>query len=521
MRLAAIDVGSNSVHMVIAEVRPEGHVRVVERVKEMVRLGRRAFTTGRLSAEAMDLAVRAVQDFGRLARARRVDRLRAVATSAVREARNGPALVRRLRRETGIAVRVISGLEEARLIFRAARHALGLEGGPHLLVDVGGGSVELVLVHDGRPLWLRSLPLGVARLTERFLLHDPPTAREVRRLERHLEEVLGALLDRVRHAAVLRAVGTSGTVNTLVAMARAARGEDLGRLHGASASARELRRLRRRILAADAAKRSGLAGIDTKRVDLMPAAAVLLDFILARAGAPTLVACTWALREGLLLDLARLRSENAGGAPARRRRSVEALAARFAGPNPHGRHVARLALSLFDAVAPALALPPPARELLEYAALLHDIGHAIDRDRHHRHSCYLIQNAELLGLERIEVETIAQVARGHRKQAPKPSDLGALPPRLRQVVRGLAALLRVADALDRTHSAAVRAVSARFTGRRLVIEAEPRGDDAELELWAAARRTDLLARLLERPAILRARASAEPAAVGLPASGAP
>src|SRR5437899_2600230 len=258
----------------------------------------------------------------------------------------------------------------------------------------------------------------------------------------------------VRRAAVLRAVGTSGTVNTLVAMARAARGEDLGRLHGASASARELRRLRRRILAADAAKRSGLAGIDTKRVDLMPAAAVLLDFILARAGAPTLVACTWALREGLLLDLARLRSENAGGAPARRRRSVEALAARFAGPNPHGRHVARLALSLFDAVAPALALPPPARELLEYAALLHDIGHAIDHDRHHRHSCYLIQNAELLGLERVEVETIAQVARGHRKQAPKPSDLGALPPRLRQVVRGLAALLRVADALDRTHSAA-------------------------------------------------------------------
>src|SRR2546427_104027 len=232
------------------------------------------------------------------------------------------------------------------------------------------------------------------------------------------------------HAAVLRAVGTSGTVNTLVAMARAARGEDLGRLHGASASARELRRLRRRILAADAAKGSGLAGIDTKRVDLMPAAAVLLDFILARAGAPTLVACTWALREGLLLDLARLRSENAGGAPARRRRSVEALAARFAGPNPHGRHVARLALSLFDAVAPALALPPP-------------------------------------------------------------------------------------------HPAAVRAVSARFTGRRLVIEAEPRGDDAELELWAAARRTDLLARLLERPAILRQRASAEPAAVGLPASGAP
>src|SRR5437867_6471424 len=235
--------------MVIAEVRPEGHVRVVERVKEMVRLGRRAFTTGRLSAEAMDLAVRAVQDFGRLARARRVDRLRAVATSAVREARNGPALVRRLRRETGIAVRVISGLEEARLIFRAARHALGLEGGPHLLVDVGGGSVELVLVHEGRPLWLRSLPLGVARLTERFLASDPPTARQVQRLEKLLERELGALLRSARHAGVARVIGTSGTVNTLVGMAAAARGHEPPRLHGAHATAREVTRIRRRLLA--------------------------------------------------------------------------------------------------------------------------------------------------------------------------------------------------------------------------------------------------------------------------------
>src|SRR5437762_9007275 len=180
--------------MVIAEVRRDGHARMVERVKEMVRLGRRAVTTGRLSPVAMDLAVRAVQDFGRLARARRVDRLRAVATSAVREARNGPALVRRLRRETGIAVLVISGLEEARLIFRAARHALGLEGGPHLLVDVGGGSVELVLVKDGEPVWMRSVKLGSARLSERFLMSDPPSPAEVRALRHHIEDEIGDLL---------------------------------------------------------------------------------------------------------------------------------------------------------------------------------------------------------------------------------------------------------------------------------------------------------------------------------------
>src|SRR5438046_965746 len=352
--------------MVIAEVRPEGHVRVVERVKEMVRLGRRAFTTGRLSAEAMDLAVRAVQDFGRLARARRVDRLRAVATSAVREARNGPALVRRLRRETGIPVRIISGPEEARLIFRAARHALGLDGGPHLLVDVGGGSVELVLVRDGRALWMRSLPLGVARLTERFLIDDPPRTGQVRQLEKHLRRELGEVLARVRRAGTLRAIGTSGTVNGLVAMACAARGEDVARLHGARARAAEIARLRQRILGAGAARRASLPGLDTKRVDLMPAAVVLLDLRLGQGPIPEPMACTWALREGLLLELAGLRS-GPGDAASVRRRSVEALAERFAGPNAHGRQVARLALALFAATADELRLPPSARGPLEYA----------------------------------------------------------------------------------------------------------------------------------------------------------
>src|SRR5437762_7228396 len=215
VRLAAIDVGSNSVHIVVADVSTDGRVEVVDRVKEMVRLGRRTFTTGRLAPAAMDLAAGAVKTFARLAHARRVVRMRAVATSAVREARNGMAFVRRLRRETGLPVKVITGAEEARLIFRAAQHALGLRGGPHLLLDVGGGSVELVLVQQGRPLWLRSFPLGAARLAERFLTSDPPTKRQIQRLEKHLARELGSLLTSARHAGVARVIGTSGTVNTL------------------------------------------------------------------------------------------------------------------------------------------------------------------------------------------------------------------------------------------------------------------------------------------------------------------
>src|SRR5947208_4829329 len=212
VRLAAIDVGSNSVHVVVADVSADGRVEVVDRVKEMVRLGRHTFTTGRLPSAAMDLAVGAVKTFARLAHARRVVRMRAVATSAVREARNGMAFVHRLRRETGLPVKVITGAEEARLIFRAAQHALGLHGGPHLLLDVGGGSVELVLVHEGRPPWLRSLPLGAARLAERFPPTDPPTRREVQRLERHLQREMGERLAAARHPGATRAGGPSGPV---------------------------------------------------------------------------------------------------------------------------------------------------------------------------------------------------------------------------------------------------------------------------------------------------------------------
>src|SRR5215469_4272624 len=237
MRLAAIDVGSNSVHMIIADVAPEGHLEVVDRVKEMVRLGRRSFTTGRLTEEAMDMAVHALANFRKLADVRRVGRMRAVATSAVREAQNRTEFIKRIRRETGIAVEVISGVDEAKLIFVAARHALGLEGGPHLLLDVGGGSAELVLVKDGRPLWMRSVKLGAARLTEHFLTDDPPTVAQRRRLEKHLDSQIGELMQKARRAKVMRVIGTSGTINTIVAMARASRGEELGRLHGAVASA--------------------------------------------------------------------------------------------------------------------------------------------------------------------------------------------------------------------------------------------------------------------------------------------
>jgi exopolyphosphatase/guanosine-5'-triphosphate,3'-diphosphate pyrophosphatase len=505
MRLAAIDVGTNSVHMVIADVNRDGNIDVVDRVKETVRLGRRAFETGSLSKEAMDLAVRTLSNFQKLIKLRRVNRVRAVATSAVRETRNSAEFVTRIRRETGIKVEIIPGAEEARLIFIAARHAMGLEGGPHLLVDIGGGSVELVMVRDGEPMWMRSLRLGVSRLSEQFLADDPPSARQVRDLEAHLADEMGDLLKSAKRDGVERAVGTSGTVNTLIAMARAARGEELGRLGGARASAAEIAHIRRSILECDLADRIELPGIDAKRADLMPASAILTDYILDHSGAPELVACTWALREGLLLELAGIASRRE--AIDARKHSVKALAQKFEGSNEHGQTVAKLAGQIFDATVEELELPPAAREILEYAALLHDIGHTIDHDRHNRHSYYLIKNADLFGFTPDEIESIAQVARGHRKQGAKVDtpDLYALPEDKRRMVRALAAILRVADGLDRTHFGVVKNVHLSHAPGKLYLDVDSGSERADLELWSGERRIDLLAKLLGRRVVLRQR----------------
>ncbi|MGA7761798.1 MAG: Ppx/GppA phosphatase family protein [Candidatus Binataceae bacterium] len=507
MRLAAIDVGSNSVHMVIADVRRDGHFEVIDRVKEMVRLGRNTFTSGRLAREPMELAVRALKNFARLAKVRRVDRIRAVATSAVREAQNGEAFIARIRRETGLKVQIISGAEEAQFIFNAARHALGLEGGPYLLIDVGGGSVELVLVRDGEALWMESLPLGVARLTERFLSSDPPDPADVRRLEDHLHRKLDAVLRKARRAELVQAIGTSGTINALVATARVARDGEQDRLHGLSIPATDVTWLRNRLLKLTADERAELPGADPKRADLMPAAAVLADFVLEHAGAPELVACTWALREGILLSMVNTSARGRGTIEARRR-SVSALARRFGALNGHGPQVARLALKIFDAAAPTLKAGPQARELLEHAALLHDIGRVIDHDRHNRHTYYLVKNAELLGFDPLEIEIIAQAARGHRKPSARldSPEFRALSPAKRHLVRSIAAVLRLADALDRSHFSVVKDIRIRRSPDRFTITVDAAGGQADLELWTCERRSDLLSRLLSRQVTVRRRA---------------
>ncbi|HWP67591.1 MAG TPA: HD domain-containing protein, partial [Candidatus Limnocylindria bacterium] len=240
----------------------------------------------------------------------------------------------------------------------------------------------------------------------------------------------------------------------------------------------------------------------------LPAAAALLEYVTRNARVDTVRLCPWALREGLLLELARLPLGRRATTRQARRGAVERLARRWAGANAHGRQVARLAGALFDGTRELLDLAPEARELLEYAALLHDIGHAVNHHRHHRHTAYLIRNGEFPGFTTREVEVIAETARYHRRQIPKAStpELQALPAKARRTVRALAALLRIADALDRTHTGVLRGAAVRISPGRLVIELDTGGRDGDLELWAAERRVDLLSRLADRPVRLRVRA---------------
>lgn len=503
MRIAAVDVGSNSIHMVVAQVEADGRFRVLDRAKDMVRLGRRTLSKGKLSAEAIDAGVRTLSAFRTLAERQGVSRITAVATSAVREAANGGDFIERVEQDVGLRVKVIPGREEARLIYLGVRHAFDLTDKATLIVDIGGGSVEFILTDKGQAVALESHKIGVARLSERFLTSDPPEPDQVDALEAYLTDQLDPMLSEFRKHRVRRVVGTSGTMLNLISLAGHLRGEPPElHLNNFAVTSGEIAKLRRQLCRSGRADRLDLKGLDAKRVDLIVAGAVLTDFVLQRLGAKQLIACTWALREGVLLDfIARHRKhiEESERFSTPRGRSVARLARHLGETSEHGPRVATLALRLFDQLESLLRVEHGARELLEYAALLHDVGHHIDHANHHRHSYYLITNGELFGFAREELEILGLVARYHRKAVPKASDaeFRRLSQRAKHTVRALSAVLRIADALDRTHYGVVRDVTVSRRGTRLTLHLATTGD-AQLELWEARQRSGLLQDVVRR-----------------------
>jgi exopolyphosphatase/guanosine-5'-triphosphate,3'-diphosphate pyrophosphatase len=503
MRIAAIDCGTNSIHMIVVRIRPDLSFEVIDREKEMVRLGSGGLGGRALTPEAMAAALQAFSRFRRLAESHQVEEILAAATSAVREAENGGEFLAAVEHETGIKPRVISGTEEARLIHLAAVYGVDVAGASAVVVDIGGGSVEITHGAGNALRVAKSFKLGVIRLTERFVRTDPLSGRDERKLVKHIDGELTKYLRDIRDAGFDRVIGTSGTILSLGTVATAERRRASDEIRNLRVPAKQIHRLRKEIVSRSISDRMKLPGLDPRRADLIVSGAVLLDTVLRKLGAEEITLCDLALREGLVLDYIQRNRKHiaqAGQYPDIRRRSVIELAERCSYWPEHANQVARLSLSIFDQTRSAHVLTDREREWLEFAALLHDIGTHISYPRHHKHSYYLIKNGDLRGFEPLESEIIGLVARYHRKSAPRKShgDFGALSAKSRRTVRTLGAILRFAETLDRSHAQAVTGVEVHDRNTEYLVKLRTAGD-AELELWAAQRQIAPLERVLGKP----------------------
>jgi len=502
MRLAAIDIGTNSVHMIVVRVRADVSFEVIDREKAMVRLGAGGLDGRRLTTDAMTAALAALSKFERLARSHQVDEILACATSATREAENGGEFLAEIERHTGIRPRIITGTEEARLIHLAAVYGVDTPK-TAVVIDIGGGSVEITLGTGRDATWARSFKIGVIRLTERFISTDPMSRRDERMLTAHVGEQVDRYLGRIADAGFDRVIGTSGTILSLGTLATTIeRGTSPAEVRNLRVSAKAIRRVRKLVTSLTLKERLHLPGLDPSRADLTPAGAVLLDALLRTVGADEITLCDLALREGLVLDyVQRHRREIArvDRYPDIRRRSVIELGERCNWEADHASQVTTLALTLFDATRPWHGLSDHEREWLEYAALLHDIGTHISFERHHRHSYYLIKNGDLRGFEPEEIDVMALVARYHRRAEPskRHEEFRTLDADVRRVVRVLAACLRLAESLDRSRNGVVRALAVHDRAGVLHVDVTAVGD-VELEVWAATRQLPVLEAVLRR-----------------------
>ena len=488
--------------MIVVRVRPDFSFEIVDREKEMVRLGAGGLDGKKLTPEAMNAALQALSKFARLAQSHQVDEVLAVATSATREAENGGAFLRAIERKTGIRARIITGTEEARLIHLAAVYGVDTPK-PAVVIDIGGGSVEITLGSGREVEFARSFKIGVIRLTERFVDSDPISGRDERKMAKFIGEHVNRYIEHIVEKGYDRIIGTSGTILSLGAVATAIdRGTVPGEVRNLRVPAKSLRRLRKTAVEMDLEERMHLPGLDPRRADLMVAGSVLLDTLLKKLAADEITLCDLALREGVLLDyIHRHRRDIAriDKYPDVRRRSVIELAERCAWEADHSRQVAALALTMFDATKKIHALGDREREWLEYAGLLHDIGNHISYEKHHRHSYYLIKNGDLRGFEPEEIAIIALITRYHRRAIPQKEHegMGDLSKEQRRIITILSAFLRLAETLDRSRHGVIRALEIRERLGDLRIKVQAVGD-AELEVWAAHKQARALEEALGR-----------------------
>jgi len=500
--LAVVDLGSNAVRLQIAQVAASGRAVVLAEDRAAVRLGEQVFRTGRLASAAISRTAEAMERFAKLAERAGAQTVRAVATSAVREASNRSALVRTIRERTRISMEVISGAEEARLV------CLGvLRGAPaserSLIFDIGGGSTEVIGARGEEPESASSIPLGSVRLSEFFVQSDPVSNKEAKLIEEAVQDGLGQLDPLLvgRHPRIIGAAGTTGAVAQL---ARRFAGTD-----GAGSvpvTYGQVRRVLERLRTSTARQRRKW-GVDEQRTDIIYAGTAICEAVMRRLRVDEMEVTQRGLRDGLMADLIR-RTLHRRGAHLHQESAVldglRAFGRRCGYREEHAEQVAQLSLSMFDQLPDLHRLGEEERAILHAAAMLHDVGAFVSYNRHHKHSYYLLYHADLPGYTDRERELIATIARYHRRGVPKEGheEFQRLTPQERDVVRTLAAILRVADGLDRGHRRHVRSLTARQWGKGVQIDVTAeRGSD--LEVWSARQKADLLEEISGGPIRIR------------------
>jgi exopolyphosphatase/guanosine-5'-triphosphate,3'-diphosphate pyrophosphatase len=504
-RYAAVDIGSNSVRMLAAEVPSGGTATELASDREVTRLGSSVFESGMISQAALELVCGVLARMAQAYQKLDVAGVRAVATAAVRDASNQQEFLARASEAIGAPVEIISGQEEARLVH------LGIQSQwPHpdkrvLIVDVGGGSAEVILSENGRIQEAFSKPLGAVRLTSVFLKHDPPKGKELERLREFIEEKLAPVIGKLGTKPCDRAIGTSSTAAAMVCavnrIPRARRDEADRR----RATVPQVRKLLEKLSEKDRFKRAKVTGMGPRRAEIIVPGVSVLLYLMEQLKLPSMYYSTAGVRDGIIADLAARRVGSELALLNREQRAiVEEMARKYATPYvgtiKHARQVAGFGRALFEGLEQLHRLPPYWGKLLEAAAYLYETGLFISETGHHKHSAYLVEHSDLPGFTDREKTLVALLCRFHRKSMPaaRHNEYQALAPEDRKALLMMIPLLRLADALDRGKEQRVENVRCQVENGRILLQIQGSGK-LDLEQWAGEQLGDIFAQVYARP----------------------
>jgi len=475
--LAAIDLGTNTFNLTFAEIKSKDDVQIKEKYKEMVRLGEGGISKGEIGKEAFERGLNAMRKFKKIIDSRGTNKIIALATSAIRSAKNGKEFVQTVKEQTNIQIRVINGNEEAALIYEGIKHAVHLDKEEVLMIDIGGGSVEFIVGNANSAKLIRSINIGAQRLLDGFVKSDPVSANEIKSLRQHLQQELKELLPEIREFNIKTIVGSSGSFETLGQIIANKQKKDITTLNEFTFTPTDFKSVFEQITKLNTTKRLEIPGMDKQRVDMIVPSSILIDFVLSQL--PTiqsLKVSNYALKEGMIYNYvdehaAQLSEIYAQFEQNIRTKSVRQLTRKFGVQQQHALHVSQLASHLFTALLPLHQYTSKEAELLKYGALLHEIGIFINRSGYHKHGQYIILNAGLAGFNSDEIMWLGNIVRYHRKSLPSFEHLhyNILSPEEQKKVNRLSALLRFATGLNYARRNIVKSLSADIKRDKVIV----------------------------------------------------